>query len=576
MEVEKFVNKAQIFLFFMSKRPHLSTEDEKRAGLHAWETPEGRRWLLKALNPNDTYVPTNGIPTLQCRNISVLNWHGEYGVEAPESISAEIPSYDSTLFLYHHPLIFGLSASRPTGCMDPSEYGGYYEISRTGSAAAGYVYSLSSSAANDNPIALTRIARYLNTQIDPSLFKGDTSLAGRRELFKQLTQKHRIIYGGATIIPTCSKQNDSGTLAVSQQVWNPRKTVIENNTNIELDTFTNEDFPDTSDTVQNPQMYYGQFKDGAYIPYKINEPASLPYVNSEQQITTRSPYYVRDIRFLGTLHGSGNYVIHEIEGVPPKVTQKQFIYTSKEDKKIDILTGIRIYVTFFTGQQGYFTFTITDDATGAVGQPSSVFFTNETGGTKNLLGSSPDVAAKEDTANLPAGDETDYELNGLYLKLPTVLTAWQLNNNTKDLTNPWGAAFVSEDISKNNALPANSELRVGTICPYNGNSIITVHTSGVSNTAPIRMILRYGTEILLVSSSPYSPFKFMSPRYDESAIKSYARCIRNMRDAYFANAGSIPGQVDYVNKMMNLIENDSGDGISSVLNQGGSWYGMVL
>ena len=88
------------------------------------------------------------------------------------------------------------------------------------------------------------------------------------------------------------------------------------------------------------------------------------------------------------------------------------------------------------------------------------------------------------------------------------------------------------------------------------------------------MILRYGVEILLTASSIYSPFKFMSPKYDESAIKSYARCIRNMKDAYFANAGSTIGQVDFVNKILNLIETDAPDDMR-VLNQGGQWTGVV-
>lgn len=559
----------------MSKRSRLTTEDARRAGLHAWETPEGRRWLMKALNPNDTALPTNGIPSLQSRNISVLNWQGEYSIFAPENVTTEIPNYDTTLFLYQHPLIFGLSASRPGGCMDLREYDGYLSVKRTEIGSSGtYTYELSTSHAAGKPISMSRTARYLNNQIDPSIFKGDDSLAGRRVLFNQLTQKNRIIYGGATIIPTCSNQYNSGSLAVSQTVFCPRRTALGADTNIELDTFTDEDFPDTSDTVQNPQMYYGRYQDGAYIPYKLNEPAATPYVGSEQQVTTRCPYYVEDVSFIGpTAASTGSPAAYELEEVftnYSSVANKTFVATAKT--AMYACCAVRFYIVFFTGQRGHITFSLGDADAKAASLNSNVIFTNENGSGATLVNQKPDVLATEDTNVLKSTVDSG-ELNNLYIKLPESITAWQWNKIGEQLANPYGSYFISEDISKDPS--AAPELKVGTICPFNGQSIVAVHMSGVSNTAPVKMILRYGSEILLVASSPYSPFKFMSPRYDESAIKSYARCIRSMKDAYFANTGAVPGQLDYTNKLMTLIENDSADDLNRTLNQGGTWYGVV-
>ena len=563
----------------MSKRSRLSADDARRAGLTAWETPEGRRWLLKALNPNDTAVPTNGIPTLQCRNISVLNWQGEYSIDAPENINAQVPSYDSTMFLYQHPLIFGLSATRPSGCMDLREFDGMLHIERAG--AGPYTYTITTASTPVKPISMTRTARYLNNQIDPTIFKGDDSLAGRRVLFQQLTQKNRIIYGGATIIPTCSNQNNSGSLAVSQQIFSPRKTVLGNNAGVELDTFTDEDFPDTSDTVQNPQMYYGRFQDGAYIPYKLNEPAAMPYVGSEQQVTTRSPFFVTGVTFLGPTQAAAgnNYTINEVVGTYSGVNVRNLTITSSQ--AMYNLTGVRLYIQFFTGQKGFLTFTLCG---GGVAGNSTVFFNGDVAPivpyalvNANVAANTPyqPIGIARETATIASADIGQFELQGKYLKLPRLLTAWDWTSDSDELANPVGTYYISQDISTNNNIPADSELKIGTICPFNGQSIITMHTSGVSNTAPIKMILRYGTEILLVAASPYSPFKFMSPRYDESSIKSYARCIRAMKDAYFANAGSIPGQLDFINKLMTLIENDSADELNRVLNQGGTWMGVV-
>lgn len=561
----------------MSKRARTSmtSEDARRAGLHAWETPEGRRWLLKALNPNDTLTPTNGIPTLQSRNISVLNWQGEYSVSAPSNIISEIPNYDTTMFLYQHPLIFGLSSSRPGGCIDMREFDGFFKITKTG-ASAPYTYTLTTGSDVEHPISMSYVDRYFNNQIDPSVFNKDKSLAGRRELFKTLTQKNRIIYGGATIIPTCSNQYNSGNLAVSQSVWSPRKSTLKKDNNVELQTFLEDDFPDTSDTVQNPQMYYGRYQDGAYVPYKLNEPASTPYVGSEQQITTRSPYYVTKVSFIGTVDSAvvstEDHELEEVEAEYSSVAVKAFTASSAE--KMYNCVAIRIYITLFTGQSGYVTFSLGDSEfyNGGAGVSNVIFGSESLADGSALLNQDPSLYAIEDT-NVAGNLITPAELDNHYLHLPESMTAWQWNDNAELLANPVGSYFVSKDVST--AAGVSTELTIGTICPYNGQSIITIHMSGVSNTAPIKMILRFGSEILLTASSPYSPFKFMSPRYDESAIKSYARCIRNMKDAYFANAGSIPGQLDYTNKLMTLIENDSAEDLNRTLNQGGAWLGVV-
>lgn len=555
----------------MSKRARLTLEEAKKAGLTAWETPEGRRWLLKSLNPNDVSVVTSGIPTLHSRNISILNWQGEYSVNVPSNITEAIPTYDTTMFLYQHPLIFGMSASRPNGCLDMRDVNGTFHITRE-NANAPYKYKLAISTSAGKPISMTSCSQYLNNQIDPVVFNGDKSLAGRRKLFRQLTQKNRIAYGGATIIPTCSSENDSGSLAVCQQVFSPRKTVIETNTNIELDTFMDNDFPNTSDLVQNPQMYYGRYKDGAYIPYKMNDPSSTNYVGSEQEMTTRAPYFVKDVAFIGCSAADGDAnvaAIREIMGSYSGVANNNFQVSCGTD--LYHLLGIRLYIQSYTGQTAHVTLTLGNLASLAAGN-SKMFYTDD-GVTAKALSTHYGATALIEGATPAKANIGELELNDLYLKLPTLITNFQWSSATADNSNPIGLAWISMDISSD--VNAEAELKRGTICPYNGQSLITIHMSGVSNTAPIKMLLRYGAEILLVASSAYSPFKFMSPKYDESAIKSYARCIRSMKDAYFANAGSVVGQADYTNKLMNLIENDSPDELNRTLNQGGGWTGVV-
>lgn len=553
----------------MSKRARLTESEAAKAGLKAWETSEGRRWLLKALNPNDVSLVNCGIPTLHSRNISVLNWQGDYTVNVPANIDAETPAYDTTLFLYQHPLIFGSSASIPNGCIDISKCPLNYHITRTANAGGGYDYVLNISGTPSSPVTVSRCTQFFNNQVNPSVFNGDSCLAGRRELFKQLTQKSRIVYGGATLIPSCSSEYDSGTLAVCQQVFSPRETILPTNNNIRLNTFLDNDFPSTSDLVQNPQMYYGRFRDGAYIPYKLNDPSATRYVNSEQEVTTRSPYFVYGVSFLGTIAQDGATYTGKLTEVAAtySAVDSTFAYAAK--LAMYNLFAIRLYIQSYTGQRGFVDLSLASSTAGN----SEVFFTSDVFATKALSTTLGPDAIVEGNAAFPVANASVHELNDLYMKVPEYITMfdWQASDN--ELANPHGVIFKSLDISSN--VNADVALKRGTISPYNGQSLITVHMTGVSNTAPVKMILRYGSEILLVASSVYSPFKFMSPKYDESAIKSYARCIRGMKDAYFANAGSAIGQADYNNKLMILIENDAVDDLNRAFNQGGSWTGAV-
>jgi hypothetical protein len=230
----------------------------------------------------------------------------------------------------------------------------------------------------------------------------------------------------------------------------------------------------------------------------------------------------------------------------------------------------------YTGQKGILDLTRLDSLNTTAPGTSQIFFTSDamTTGAQCLGG--VDTLITENAAGITIAAPSTLDaadIKDLYLHLPQYITSWNWKDRTNELANPVGIYYISDDIS--DSPTAAGPLKRGTIPPYNGASLITIHTSGVSNTAPIKMILRYGSEILLVSSSVYSPFKFMSPRYDESAIKSYARCIRSMKDAYFANAGSVIGQADYNNKLMNLVEHDVAGDLNRVLNQGGVWTAAV-
>ena len=564
----------------MSKRTRLSTEDSKRAGLHAWETNDGRRWLMKSLNPNDVAITSTGIPTLANHNISVLNWQGEFTAGVP-TLSANFNSYDTTMYLYQHPIIFGMSASRPQGTIDMRDIEGrlQLEYDRTKSAVVLGI----SEAISQADFALTTCNQYLNKQMDPTVFQRENTLWGRSNLFASLSQKSRICYGGATVIPTCSDENNSGTLAVCQQIFNPRRSTLPGNSTIGLWTYDERDFPDTSDTVQNPQMYYGRFQDGAYIPYKLVNPSDSEYVNSENKIVTRAPYYVTSVSLLLAVPpASGNATIVQVKGADFNNNQTDDDQVKGHKLYFDVsdyvssnvfpsILGVRFTVMLYTGQRGFFTLTKVADA---AGKPTS-FYSVETGGSPITSVARGATTPYQEGSTISAANLTSEALlinastDPIFIDLPSLMTACNTQGDL-ETDNPYGCWFVTQD-----SVPTLDPAVYAPICPYNGARLTVVHMSGVSNTAPIKLLLRYGVEILLTASSIYSPFKFMSPKYDESAIKSYARCIRGMKDAYFANAGSTIGQVDFVNKILNMLETDAPDDLR-VMNQGGQWTGVVV
>ena len=65
----------------------LRTEEvAQKAGLTAYETEEGRRWLWKALNPNDTATASVGVPADKTHNIA----HGISHVEPKSACGYEL------------------------------------------------------------------------------------------------------------------------------------------------------------------------------------------------------------------------------------------------------------------------------------------------------------------------------------------------------------------------------------------------------------------------------------------------------------------------------------------------------
>lgn len=588
----------------------LRTEEvAKKAGLTAYETEEGRRWLWKALNPNDTATASVGVPADKTHNISALNYQSQYDIAAPPGVSAAFPSYDVDLYLNHNPVVFGTSVAYPSGTMDLSQVGSFQMSIGAKTDADTFEVKLIPDDAPMKPVGLRTVQQLFNSQIDPRVFSYSSSLASRRLLYSQLTQKAKLTYGGALVIPTCSDLNNGGLITACQQVCEPKTSMVDSANGIYLNSYEITDFPDVEDTIQNPQMYSARFIDGCYMPYKMRDPFNMEYKSSEREITNRSPYSVTGVSVMTVdqlLDGAAAATPADAKQFITRQTPMMFIPNENDTGFVlkatvpapkgtavinkNPVLGFRFDVVNYLGQRGYFYVSLNDESlkgeanasASIVGTASAMIFSgiaaSSARSTCNIYNGPMKEGYSEVLATGFANAANDAWWNavtignGNYIKIPEILTAWN-TQGTGYTQNPIGLQWVSTDVTV--GATTNTALSRGTMPDMLEFQMCTVHMTGCSSTAPIKLILKIGIEILLNAGSPYSPFKFISPKYDESALKSYLRCTRAMRDAYFANAGGMGGQAEFIKALSDLIESDSAAPLSRVLNQGGNYISLI-
>lgn len=581
----------------------LRTEEvAKKAGLTAYETEEGRRWLWKALNPNDTATASVGVPADKTHNISALNYQSQYDIAAPPGVSAAFPSYDVDLYLNHNPVVFGTSVAYPSGTMDLSQVGSFQvSIAAADADKHSYKVMLTPDDAPMKPAGLRTVQQLFNSQIDPRVFSYSSSLASRRLLYSQLTQKAKLTYGGALVIPTCSDLNNGGLITACQQVCEPKVSMVDNANGIYLNSYEINDFPDVEDTIQNPQMYSARFIDGCYMPYKMRDPFNMEYTLSEREITNRAPYSVTGVSVLSVLSltNAKGVLVKTAEAVAFDTQQTPMVFTpNTNDTGFSLVAtvatpidadgyvadtpnpvlGFRFDVVNYLGQRGYFYVTLNNEFVDVDNTASKLIQdSTHNGRTTSRYFNGPaveGVSGTYDAVNFATAAwwTASTIANNNYVKIPEILTAWD-TQGTGYTQNPLGLQWVSTDVTA--GATTNTALSRGTMPDMLEFQMCTVHMTGCSSTAPIKLILKVGIEILLNAGSPYSPFKFISPKYDESALKSYLRCTRAMRDAYFANAGGMGGQAEFIKALSDLIESDSAAPLSRVLNQGGNYISLI-
>lgn len=530
-----------------------------------WETQNGQKWLAKAIDPAGNTVDVKGLPDQESHNVVVLNYQSQFAVEPPNLFNAEGndgTTFETEMYLFQHPYVFGVAASYPTGTGDI--------LANTTGIKVSFGKNAAGNVAGESPkIEFTGI----NGKIFPrtATLLRNTQVAGSADLketfdnFAKMAQQHRVIYGAAQLVPTCAVQDNSGTISVSQQPFvcdhgnntsvAGYKEVSENTEvrtigNLEAGTldfvFSNRaemtlerfgvniyrpnDYPDADDNIRNPASLLTRFYEGAYIPYKLKNPFHETFTPSHTGVAQLSPAWVIGAAYsvAGAVWQGWSDMTWDVGSnawVPPK--------NAGTDERIKAL-AVRVRLTLMT----------------KTGQKIHLVWVN---------------SAPEDNVNytLTTLWTSMSVLNGVEKGLKLISTL----NSEK----PVRYASAENDAKKIYIYRYNELGRP--IVPFPSENICAILCKAMSMKGNINILIRMGVEMQVTGESTYSPFNHRSPEYDETALKSYLRVVHRMSDGFYGNAASDMLKESYYNWYMQALYAPNED--VDFANRGSYWRGLI-
>ena len=615
-----------------------------------FNTVEGGKWLSKALDPASIRTDVGGLPDTNSSNVCVLNYQTQDAI-TPYDVTlttgagdsnAEYTSYDADLLLYQHPIYLGCSASYLSDTADPAI--GKFTI-YGGSTTVKYLNGdVLEKSINQNTYTKYGIFFSQSNPFAPSAFGPRTislikneQIPGRTYTDQQaqmidFCQRYRFIYGGAQIIPSCSDNYNSGTVEACQQVFNAGESVANNikinqsnedslknftpaasnddtrafvTTQVRVLNFNDNDFPTSSDIVQNPQGMLARYREGVFIPYKMVNPLNHPYLTAEEQKVINSPFWITGakaklykstelpINHSITKFPSGNagdwtplvwdrrangFVLANDPNPNPQNANFAFFMGWLALECVSYL-GVGFNILFYLPS----VFDITADlafsgelrkANGDIVDVGDRLVKTAAGNdgtlTMNISYSSDDPLSFDGSIrrcayNTPPvaypldfskGIKIHSTANGDY-DLKKVNAFGTLNGNVLVPKPGIYSLCVANRITTNQNNEANKtsegNYNNGEITFPQHSRIAVVNFRSISTTAGMKMLIRLGNEITLSSGTIYSMFKHRSPTYDEQAIKSYLRCIHEMKDAFYGDAASDEGHDKYAEMIRTLV-----------------------
>ena len=595
-------------------------------------TVEGGKWLSKALDPASIRTDVGGLPDTNSANVCVLNYQTQdaivpYDVSVTDGsiTNAEYTSYDADLFLYQHPIYLGCSASYLSDTTNPADgrmkiMAGTTKITVTkdGGNPAVPTLTIESSTRSDIGVFFSQVNSFSSPVFGPrtvSLIKNEQipgrTYADQQKSMSDFCQRYRVIYGGAQVIPSCSDNYNSGTVEACQQVFNSGETVSANinesasnqtalrdftpasgpadvgrfvTTQVKMLTFNTNDFPNSSDIVQNPQGLLTRYREGVFMPYKIVNPLNHPYLTAEEQKVINAPFWITGAQ--AKLYDTTNINNHKITKFPSGNNDWiQMVWDRKTNGfilpetafagngTINAIMGwvvlncvnylgigynILIYMPSLASVTGADTFRLDGNANyNSLANGNVITFTSyfSTDSALNIDGSVSRCAFN----TVPLANRVVRSGGGLKYQpaaggISTTIVDWMTGGRVNDgvvCSSSANRITVNQDASAAQTLEGNQLNGMVTFPQHSRIGVINFRS--ISTTAGMKMLIRIGNEITLSSGTIYSMFKHRSPSYDENAIKSYLRCIHEMKDAFYGDAASDEGHDKYADMIRSIV-----------------------
>ena len=595
-------------------------------------TVEGGKWLSKALDPASIRTDVGGLPDTNSANVCVLNYQTQdaivpYDVSVTDGsiTNAEYTSYDADLFLYQHPIYLGCSASYLSDTTNPADgrmkiMAGTTKITVTkdGANPAVPTLTIENSTRSDIGVFFSQVNSFSSPVFGPrtvSLIKNEQipgrTYADQQKSMSDFCQRYRVIYGGAQVIPSCSDNYNSGTVEACQQVFNSGESVSANinesasnqtalrdftpasgpadvgrfvTTQVKMLTFNTNDFPNSSDIVQNPQGLLTRYREGVFMPYKIVNPLNHPYLTAEEQKVINAPFWITGAQ--AKLYDTSNINNHKITKFPSGNNDWiQMVWDRKTNGfilpetafagngTINAIMGwvvlncvnylgigynILIYMPSLASVTGADTFRLDGNANyNSLANGNVITFTSyfSTDSALNIDGSVSRCAFN----TVPLSNRVVRSGGGLKYQpaaggISTTIVDWMTGGRVNDgvvCSSSANRITVNQDASAAQTLEGNQLNGMVTFPQHSRIGVINFRS--ISTTAGMKMLIRIGNEITLSSGTIYSMFKHRSPSYDENAIKSYLRCIHEMKDAFYGDAASDEGHDKYADMIRSIV-----------------------
>ena len=595
-------------------------------------TVEGGKWLSKALDPASIRTDVGGLPDTNSANVCVLNYQTQdaivpYDVSVTDGsiTNAEYTSYDADLFLYQHPIYLGCSASYLSDTTNPADgrmkiMAGTTKITVTknGGNPAVPTLTIESSTRSDIGVFFSQVNSFSSPVFGPrtvSLIKNEQipgrTYADQQKSMSDFCQRYRVIYGGAQVIPSCSDNYNSGTVEACQQVFNSGESVSANinestsnqtalrdftpasgpadvgrfvTTQVKMLTFNTNDFPNSSDIVQNPQGLLTRYREGVFMPYKIVNPLNHPYLTAEEQKVINAPFWITGAQ--AKLYDTTNINNHKITKFPSGNNDWiQMVWDRKTNGfilpetafagngTINAIMGwvvlncvnylgigynILIYMPSLASVTGADTFRLDGGAAyNSLADGNVITFNSyySTDSALNIDGSVSRCAFN----TVPLANRVVRSGGGLKYQPAaggnsTTIVDWMTGGRVNDgvvCSSSANRITVNQDASAVQTLEGNQLNGMVTFPQHSRIGVINFRS--ISTTAGMKMLIRIGNEITLSSGTIYSMFKHRSPSYDENAIKSYLRCIHEMKDAFYGDAASDEGHDKYADMIRSIV-----------------------